>query len=480
MAPTARTGGTGNPAPAVPNLIVVMLDSLRQDHVGAYHQGRPAFAGVAPCQTPHLDRFAAQSLRFENAYPEAFPTIPVRTALMTGQRTLPFRPWQPLLPSDVTVAEILRRHAFVNGLISDTYHYRAPGMNFHRGFHAYRWVRGQEYDPYESGPARRALEEYVNANYPPLWRGRIAQFLANTDAFARREDWFAPQVVEQACAWLERNRSHDHVFLWIDSFDPHEPWDPPGQFDHYTDPAYTGRRLIMPMGGRAADWASEARSATSGASTPARRSRSTSPWASSSRPSSGWATTTTASSWCWPTTATRWPTTASSSRGPTASTTSSSRCPSCCASPAAARRRAGAGHGAVPRRAPHPPRPDGSGAGDPRHARPLVPRGRRGPHRRPRESCVTGYHAGADRVVRHHDADTGRQWSLILRPEGEPDELYDLAADPRERDNRIDAQHDVAARLLARFGPTYFRRQRPLLQIKGVQGAYEVASGAVE
>ena len=74
----------------------------------------------------------------------------------------------------------------------------------------------------------------------------------------------------------------------------------------------------------------------------------------------------------------------------------------------------------------------------------------------------------------------GRQWSLILRPEGEPDELYDLDADPRERDNLIDAQHDVAARLLARFGPTYFRRQRPLLQIKGVQGAYEVASGAVE
>jgi hypothetical protein len=46
--------------------------------------------------------------------------------------------------------------------------------------------------------------------------------------------------------------------------------------------------------------------------------------------------------------------------------------------------------------------------------------------------------------------------------------------------NLIDDHHDVAARLLARFGPSYFRRQRPVLQIKGVQGANEVASGAVE
>jgi arylsulfatase A-like enzyme len=481
MAPTARTGGAGNPAPAVPNLIVVMLDSFRQDHVGAYHQGRPAFAGVAPCQTPNLDRFAAQSLRFENAYPEAFPTIPVRTALMTGQRTLPFRPWQPLLPSDVTVAETLRRHAFVHGLVSDTYHYRAPGMNFHRGFHAYRWVRGQEYDPYESGPARRALEEYVNANYPPLWRGRIAQFLANTDAFARREDWFAPQVVEQACAWLERNRSHDHVFLWIDSFDPHEPWDPPGQFDHYTDPAYTGRRLIMPMGGRAADWASEAeirhiRGLYAGEAESVDFALGQlfetlerlgyyddslilvladhgHPLADHGK----------------------------FLKGADRLYNELLKVPFLLRLPGG--RRGGARVQAMVQY--HDVLPtllDLMGLAHETHdmhgrSFRAVVEGHTDVHR---ESCVTGYHAGADRAVRHHDADTGRQWSLILRPEGEPDELYDLAADPRERDNRIDAQHDVAARLLARFGPTYFRRQRPLLQIKGVQGAYEVASGAIE
>ena len=207
------------------NLIVIMLDSLRQDHVSLYHQGQGPFDDVAPCQTPNIDAFGQASLIFENIYPEAFPTIPVRTALLTGQRTLPYRPWQPLTAEDVTATELLRGEGYVCGLISDTYHYRAPGMNFHRNFHSYRWIRGQEYDPYESGPVQRNLDDYVNAHYPPLWRDRVRQFLANTDTFTEEQRWFPAQVVDEARTWLRRNRAHDRLFLWIDSFDPHEPWD---------------------------------------------------------------------------------------------------------------------------------------------------------------------------------------------------------------------------------------------------------------
>ena len=104
------------------NLIVLMLDSFRQDHVGLYHQGQAAFEGVPPCRTPNLDAFAGECVVFDNGYPEGLPTIPVRTALMTGQQTLPFRPWQPLTKEDVSAAEILRREGYVCGLISDCYH----------------------------------------------------------------------------------------------------------------------------------------------------------------------------------------------------------------------------------------------------------------------------------------------------------------------------------------------------------------------
>ena len=74
------------------NLIVIVLDSFRQDHVSTYHKGTPAFEGIPPCQTPNIDQFAEECVVFENAYPEALPTIPIRTQLMTGQRTLPLSP----------------------------------------------------------------------------------------------------------------------------------------------------------------------------------------------------------------------------------------------------------------------------------------------------------------------------------------------------------------------------------------------------
>lgn len=166
------------------NLIVLVLDSLRQDHVGAYHRGRRSFPDVPAAQTPHLDAFSRSCVVFTNAYPEALPTIPARYVLMTGQRALPFRPWGPLHPGEITLPQILRSEGYVCGLISDCYHYRAPGMNYHSGFHAYRWIRGQEYDPWESAPTRRSVERYVNARYTEDWRRRVAQFLANTDAFA--------------------------------------------------------------------------------------------------------------------------------------------------------------------------------------------------------------------------------------------------------------------------------------------------------
>ena len=79
------------------NAFWIMLDSLRREHVGVY--------GSKVCQTPHLDAFAQEAVIFDNAYPEALPTIPVRTAMVTGCRTLAGRPWQPLVAEDVAAAE---------------------------------------------------------------------------------------------------------------------------------------------------------------------------------------------------------------------------------------------------------------------------------------------------------------------------------------------------------------------------------------
>ena len=64
------------------NIVLIVIDSLRKDHIGAY--------GNKWILTPHIDKFARDSIIFTNAYPESLPTLPFRRALHTGIRTYPF------------------------------------------------------------------------------------------------------------------------------------------------------------------------------------------------------------------------------------------------------------------------------------------------------------------------------------------------------------------------------------------------------
>lgn len=459
------------------NLIVICLDSFRQDHVSFYNEGKPAFEGVPACQTPNIDAFARECVVFDNMYPCGMPTIPIRMELMTGQFTLPYRPWQPLAPTDVTLADVLRREGYVCGLISDTYHYRAPGMNYHRSFHAYRWVRGQEYDPYNSAPTRRNIEDYVNASYPPLWRDRIGQFLANTDDFTQEAHWFPAQVVEQACDWLMKNRGHKQICCWIDSFDPHEPWDPPTRFDAYTDPGYQGPRLIMPMVGVASTWAApEEIRHVQGlyAGEAAFVDHCLGPLFDCLRNNGYYEDSIIVlladhgHPLC---------DHGKFLKGADRLYSELLKVPFMIRLPDA-----GTGRAGTPRRTQALAQfPDvlptlldlmghgnNTGSMHGRSLRPVLS----GDTEEHRDAVISGYYEGQDRCIRT------KTWSYIARPEGQPDELYHLQDDPRETQNRIDKQFQEAVALSARFG-SYWRRQ-PARFIKGVQGRYEVASGAVE
>jgi arylsulfatase A-like enzyme len=59
------------------NLVGLVVDGLRQDHVGANHHRRAPFVHVPAAQIPHLDRFSQQGVVFKGAYPEAPPERPV-------------------------------------------------------------------------------------------------------------------------------------------------------------------------------------------------------------------------------------------------------------------------------------------------------------------------------------------------------------------------------------------------------------------
>ena len=226
--------------------IIIMIDSLRYDHVGCY--------GNDWIKTPNIDRFAEESVVFENAYPEGIPTMPVRTSLFTGNKTLNTRYWQPLSPEDVSMAEILDEYGYLNMMITDCYHMFKPNMNFHRGFHGFEWIRGQEIDGWRTDPHSEDLRNYIkDAHRGNRHLRGLDQYLRNVQNRDREEEYYVAQVMGQSVKWLERNHKHpvfDRFFLYVDSFDPHEPWDPPPPYDTmYTDPNYRGKKIMWPIGG---------------------------------------------------------------------------------------------------------------------------------------------------------------------------------------------------------------------------------------
>ena len=253
------------------NFILVIIDSLRQDHVGAY--------GNEWIQTPNLDRFAAESCKFTRAYPESIPTLPFRTSTLTGRRVYPFKRWvphnasypyqdiygtdknlnipgwSPIAKDDTTMAEYFHSKGYVSALVTDCLHQMYPGMNFHRGYQAWQWVRGQEWDMMRLNSLIRKdpdIKDYftgkTDLNHPKVWE--VVRNLVNTAERMYEEKHFAPQVFAQAERWLEEyyhDQSSD-LFLCVDSFDPHEPWDTPEFYRNlYSDPDYQGTKIFMPI-----------------------------------------------------------------------------------------------------------------------------------------------------------------------------------------------------------------------------------------
>ena len=70
----------------------------------------------------------------------------------------------------------------------------------------------------------------------------------------REIDRFPPRTAELAVEWLEENDQYSPFFLWVDFFDPHEPWDPPEYMVRRYDPNYEGPPMLHPNYGKASDY----------------------------------------------------------------------------------------------------------------------------------------------------------------------------------------------------------------------------------
>ena len=228
-------------APARMNVVVVVMDSLRADHV----YGNRA-------RTSAWDRVGRQGVRFLNAHPEGMPTIPARRSIMSGRRVFPFRGWHswPGLPPQPGWEPVgidgemwtvtLGKQGWTTGYVTDNPHLLLPvHRRFRRKFDRVELVHGQV--PATRGP-RRVSRRELDHHLPKALRGtsaepRMRNYLAWNPPGRDEKNYNAAKVFREAMGWIDWARARQPFALVIDSFDAHEPWDAPRRLIDLYGPA---------------------------------------------------------------------------------------------------------------------------------------------------------------------------------------------------------------------------------------------------
>ncbi|MBC7327244.1 sulfatase [bacterium] len=225
------------------NFILIVSDTFRRDNLSFYGNEKLG------TKTPNLDKLAKESIVFRNHYTASFPTIPNRRDLFTGKFTFTYTDWAPLTPDEIVLAQLLTAAGYTTMFIADTPHLMNEGYNYSRGFSAWVWIRGQENDRFRTAP-----KDVKFPCSPEKLRDTtrtVTQYLRNVHHRKYEEDYFCAQTMSEAIRWLEENYKNDKFFLYVDTFDPHEPWDPPQWFVELYDPGYQGEEVIYPVYGPA-------------------------------------------------------------------------------------------------------------------------------------------------------------------------------------------------------------------------------------
>lgn len=179
---------------AAGNVILVIVDTLRADHLGCYGYDRDT--------SPHIDRFARRSERYENAYAQAPWTLPSVASILTGRwahghgaRSRLDGKILPIAEDAATLAQWMQQAGYRTGAAINV-PFLGPSLGVARGFEHF------DFDPGD---------------------------------FSNRKQRDAAATTDAVLRWVD-GLGGDRFFLLVHYFDPHLTYDPPSPYDTLFEP----------------------------------------------------------------------------------------------------------------------------------------------------------------------------------------------------------------------------------------------------
>jgi len=202
-----------------PNVLVIVLDTLRADHLSSY--------GYERATTPHLDQLAAEGTLFQSAFAPSSWTLPTHATLLTGRAVSEHRAdsMRPFLDETYpTLGEFLSSKGFVTAAFSANKWWVTRNTGLDRGFLHFE----DYYSPATDVLLRSPLGSEVAVRF-----FRVTTRLGYRNTMGRKR---AEHVNRDFLAWLDGNQDRP-FFVLLNYIDTHTPYlSPPPFHTKYMDP----------------------------------------------------------------------------------------------------------------------------------------------------------------------------------------------------------------------------------------------------
>jgi len=205
------------PAPARPNVLIIMADDMGWSDLGAYG---------GEIRTPHLDRLAEQGVRFTRAYNTA-KCFPSRATLLTGiyaQSSGMDRSARSSLQHAVTIGEVLRDAGYHTLAVGK--HHGTDNL-YDRGFDHYFGLRDGACNHFNPGLPRPGEPEPGNKGFPRSWADDALVFDTRDPAYQHYFPagfYSTDAFTDKAIAYLKAHDPATRPFLLYLAYTaPHDP-----------------------------------------------------------------------------------------------------------------------------------------------------------------------------------------------------------------------------------------------------------------